>query len=386
MGLMPRGPASPADTELMGYLGVRGLSGSPAQFERWRRAGLLPRNPRRGVGQGRGSIAALHPDAGPIAAALAEHTRQGLDLRHAILQWFIAAGRPPAAAGSLQTPEPPLDKVRDAAVWSVQRSSAFRLFQRARLATTDAERDAFYADAEPLTRRDSGPLRAEEVIALRHSLTTGEGLDSGPAGIAPADRGGVLHFAAAAAFGVEEVGLQALGHTFAAAGMFPQMSAHDWDQAAAEHEANPHLMQSLPQLHWDPVGGLKRATDQQLLRARTVLTGLAGFGSLYVMHGLLMPDTAGQQALRSAVDEFGLATVLIGLAGQLIHPKHLAAALEACLSPLFDGLYEHLAAVVRNAPPLMTDGDTATAEGFMTQWLAAIRAISDPGDTDALQP
>ena len=382
MGLMPRGPASRADTELMDYLSARGLSGSPAQFERWRRAGVLPRNRRRGAGQGRGSVAALHPDAGPIAAALTEHTRQGLDLRHAILRWFIAAPRYPTAADTPQILEPPLGKVRDSAVWSIQRSSAFQLFQRAKVAVTDTERDAFYADSESLTRRKPGPLRAEEVIALRHALTTGDGLDSAPAGTAPADRGGILHLAAATAFGLEEVGLQALAHSIASAGMFPQMTAQDWDQVAAEHEANPHMMRSLPQLRWDPVGDLLRATDQQLLRARIVLTGLAGFGVFYLMHGFLMPDTTGQQALRSAVDELGLATVVIGLAGQLIHPKQIARALVTCLSPPFDGLYEHLATIVRDSPPLMTGGDTAAAEAFMVRWLATIRAVSDPDDTN----
>ncbi|MFE2724087.1 hypothetical protein [Kitasatospora sp. NPDC059327] len=74
---MPRTPPSGADAELINALAARGVTVSAYQLERWRTAGLLPRNPRRGLGQGRGSGAVLLPETVTQAEMLARGVRQG---------------------------------------------------------------------------------------------------------------------------------------------------------------------------------------------------------------------------------------------------------------------------------------------------------------------
>ncbi|MFJ4668902.1 hypothetical protein [Kitasatospora purpeofusca] len=74
---MPRTPPSGADAELINALAARGVIVSVYQLERWRTAALLPRNPRAGLGQGRGSGAVLLPETVTQAELLAKGVRQG---------------------------------------------------------------------------------------------------------------------------------------------------------------------------------------------------------------------------------------------------------------------------------------------------------------------
>ena len=110
---MTRTTDGAADRELTALLAFRGLTGSVARYERWRRAGLLPRHKRRGAGRGRGSISVLDPATAEIAAALARNTVQGRDLRVAVVAWFFEAGRPDVP-GHPAVPEPPDTAVIDA--------------------------------------------------------------------------------------------------------------------------------------------------------------------------------------------------------------------------------------------------------------------------------
>ncbi|MFT7840687.1 hypothetical protein Q5530_31480 [Saccharothrix sp. BKS2] len=50
------------------------------QLERWRAAGLVPRNVRRGLGRGRGTVSVVLPEALPLLLAVAKNTRQGRKL------------------------------------------------------------------------------------------------------------------------------------------------------------------------------------------------------------------------------------------------------------------------------------------------------------------
>jgi len=77
-------------------LAARGLVGSSTRYQRWRRAGLLPRHERRGAGRGTARPPCSPPRLWEIAAALARHAGQGRDLRVAIVAWFFEAGRPVA--------------------------------------------------------------------------------------------------------------------------------------------------------------------------------------------------------------------------------------------------------------------------------------------------
>src|SRR5690242_15474749 len=115
---MPRTGPSAADRQLISQLAARDLSVSAAQLERWRHAGLLPRNSRQGCGRGRGSVSEASREALEIAAALGRHARQGRDLRLAVIDWFAEAGGPVMPAEPA-VPEPPHAAVRSALMWLV---------------------------------------------------------------------------------------------------------------------------------------------------------------------------------------------------------------------------------------------------------------------------
>ena len=74
---MPRSQVSRADEVLIAALADGGLRVSPYQLERWRTAGLLPRNQRQSLGRGRGSVSAFDDTTLSRAKALAEFARQG---------------------------------------------------------------------------------------------------------------------------------------------------------------------------------------------------------------------------------------------------------------------------------------------------------------------
>ena len=50
---------------------------------------------------------------------------------------------------------------------------------------------------------------------------------------------------------------------------------------------------------------VESASIERLREAREVAIGLAGFGALLLMHGLLMPDTPGLAVLRARVSDSG---------------------------------------------------------------------------------
>ncbi|MFD5836156.1 hypothetical protein ACFWHV_21680 [Streptomyces collinus] len=92
----------------------------------------------------------------------------------------------------------------------------------------------------------------------------------------------------------------------------------------------------------DVLGPVQQASNEQLLRARTVLLGLRMFYGLYAMHVLFMPDTPALAALRARIDEWGMFPVLDHVISLSPSPRHFAEGLAVCLEPLFDGLYETL--------------------------------------------
>ena len=81
VAVVPRSADSAADRELTARLAARGLAGSCTRYQRWRRAGLLPRHERRGAGRGTARPPCSPPRLWEIAAALARHAGQGRDLR-----------------------------------------------------------------------------------------------------------------------------------------------------------------------------------------------------------------------------------------------------------------------------------------------------------------
>ncbi|MEU9712637.1 hypothetical protein AB0E21_29120 [Streptomyces sp. NPDC047967] len=346
---------------------------SALRLESWRRAGLLPRHRRRGLGRGRGSVVdALDPVVVESAAALGRHARQGRDSRLAVLDWFAEAGRPrlPGSAGAV-VPEPPAAAVREAVLWALRRSASMRLLEVARGAAGAGEQgqDALYAAVgEMLAAR---PYRgAVHPAVVRAALEAGEDVPEGPAEFA-----GVVHLVAAIGLGVEEVGADALAESFAALGMFG-LTVQDWEQmlGAAERDEGPPVDWGSLQQQADVLGPVQRAGHEDLLRAREVLLGLQGFYAMHVWHALWMPDTPGLAALRAVIDERGMFPVLDHMIGVSPSPTQFAEALAACLEPYLDELYTALMEQLAADPAIFhLPGDDTGAAGFMDTWLRTLR-------------
>lgn len=372
---MARGAPSPADLQVVRELAAWDVVVTPSQLESWRRAGLLPRHRRRGLGRGRGSVVdAVDPLVVESAAALARHLRQGRDRRLAVLAWFAEAGTPPVRPGASRVPEPPVAAVREALVWALQRSASQRLVEFARSAAGAGEegQDAWYAAAGRLMGSYRG--RANPAL-VRAALEAG--------GDVPAEAGGpdgrsMVHVAAAIGLGAQEVGADALAEGFAAFGMFG-LTAEDWAQmlGAAERGEGPPVDWGLLQQNSDMVALVLRASDEELVRAREVLVGLRGFYGLYVLHGLLLPDTPAQAALRQRIDELGMFPFLDHVIAINPSPRQFAESLAVFLEPFFDGLYQILMDQFAENPDIFSiPGDETGAVGFGERWMRSMEELT----------
>ncbi|MEU6885664.1 hypothetical protein ABZ918_10705 [Streptomyces viridosporus] len=374
---MARGAPSPADLRVIHELAARGVMVTASQLESWRRAGLLPRHRRRGLGRGRGSVVdAVDPVVVESAAALARHLRQGRDRRLAMLEWFAEAGmgvRP----GAVQVPEPPIGAVRQALVWVLERSVSQRLVELARSVAGAGEegQDTLYAAAG----RVLGSYRGAAHPALvRAALEAGKDV---PVEVEGPDFRSMVHLVAAVGLGAEEVGADALAEALAAFGMFG-LTVEDWAQmlGAAERGEGPPVDWGLLQQQADLVGPVQSAGDEELVRARTVMIGLRGFYGLYVLHGLLMPDTPAQAALRQRIDDLGVLPLLDHIIAVNPSPRQFAEFLALCLEPLYDNLYETLMEQLVEDPAIFRfPGDETGVVGFGKAWLRAVRELPGPG-------
>ncbi|MFD9280281.1 hypothetical protein ACFWD7_23760 [Streptomyces mirabilis] len=357
----------------------RDLVVTASQLESWRRAGLLPRHRRRGLGQGRGSVVdAVDPLVVESAAALARHLRQGRDRRLAVLEWFAEAGMPPAAPEVAPVPEPPVAAVREALVWVLQRSASQRLVEFARSAAGAGEegQDAWYAAAGRLMGSYRG---AANPALVRAALEAGGDV---PAEVGGPDGRSMVHVAAAIGLGAQEVGADALAEGFAAFGMFG-LTAADWAQVlgAAEHGEGPPVDWGLLQQNSDMVALALRASDEELLRAREVLVGLRMFYGLYVLHGLLLPDTPAQAALRQRIDEWGVFPFLDHAIAINPSPRQFAESLAVFLEPFFDGLYQILMDQFAENPDIFSiPGDETGAVGFGEKWMRLTKGSRGVGE------
>jgi len=128
----------------------------------------------------------------------------------------------------------------------------------------------------------------------------------------------------------------------------------------------------------DQASAIEKAGIGQLRQAREVAAGLADFGALLVMHGLLMPDTPGLAALRARISEFGAGPMLINLARQVMKPPGVASAVASCLDPMYSALYRSLSELVASGPPLLHLAADAEhdPEHFMETWLSSLRELS----------
>lgn len=99
---MPRSRPSQEDVRLIEQTGA-----SLPQLERWRAAGLVPRNDRHGLGRGQGSTSSSFPGTTELVRAFARYAQRGRPVHEAVLAVFC--GHP-----ELQLPE---SAIRAALTW-----------------------------------------------------------------------------------------------------------------------------------------------------------------------------------------------------------------------------------------------------------------------------
>lgn len=367
---------SAADRELIERLAALGVRVSAAQLERWRGAGLLPGHARRWLGRGQGSVSVLAEETVAIAAVLGRHARPGRDLRWTVIAWYAEVGRA-ALPGELAVPEPPWPLVREALVWAMARSHSQQLMVQARAADGGGEegQDAFYAEAGRVMGR--GPVGLPHPDEVRRVVE-----DPGAQWEQSEDRRrrrATVHLAAAAGMGAGEVGGEALSEALAAL-----MPGVDWAASARQAEEDGTLESWIPAgAPIDPLARLSAASQEEMAAARGVAHRLAGIGALYVMHGLLMPDTPVLARLRAHIDASGFALVVTQLVPQVINPSGVPHALMMGLSPEMAALADWLEA------PLAEQSDTGQgllrlpgaeedgAEAFMQAWIGQLHDLAD---------
>ncbi|MFI9358501.1 hypothetical protein [Streptomyces lydicus] len=365
----------------MHELAAREVVVTVSQLESWRRAGLLPRHRRRGLGRGRGSVVdAVDPVVVESAAVLARHLRQGRDRRLAVLEWFAEAGTLPVQPGVVPVPEPPIGAVRSALVWVLERSVSQRLVEVARSAAGAGEegQDALYA----LAGRLKGHRRMAHSALVRAALEAGEDL---PVEAEGPDFRSTVHLVAAIGLGAQEVGTDALAEAFAAFGLFG-LTVEDWTQmlSAAEHGEGPPVDWGLFERHADAVRQVNRASDEELVRARTVLVGLSGFYCMYVLYGLLLPDTPALAALRQRIDDLGMFPMLDLITTINPSPVQFAVGLTGCLQPFFHNLCEVLSDQLTADPDIFRiPGDDSGEAGFGERWIRNLRELPGAGGASA---
>ena len=253
--------------------------------------------------------------------------------------------------------------------------------QRARSAVTEAQKDDFYASAAGHARRAAGAAGGFDPSTMREALLSGRDVDLVSSG-EPAD---LVHLVAAIGLGVEEVGAEAFADAITATGLFPQMSAQEWRGAMIEAFASGAYPEELAALaRFDPASAIENAGIERLRQAREVAIGLAGFGAMLLMHGLLMPDTPGLAALRARINELGAGPLLMNLARQVMQPQGVASAIASCLDPAYLALHQSLSKLIAAGPPLLHQAgdDEHDPERFMETWLSSIRALSEQEQAD----
>ncbi|MFJ2033548.1 hypothetical protein [Streptosporangium sp. NPDC087985] len=177
--------------------------------------------------------------------------------------------------------------------------------------------------------------------------------------------------------GLDEVGADALAESLAEIGLYSGLSVDTWRQAVQrfEHSADRGMFGGAV-VHYDPLGTLRGTSIEQLRRARTVLYGLSGFGAMYFMHALLMPETPGLAALRARIDELGVGPWLMGLCSGMNRTRDAAANLVSCLNPFIGTIYDLLADQAMSGPPFIDGPDSKeTGEKFMEEWLGAMASL-----------
>jgi hypothetical protein len=315
-----------------------------------------------------------------IAAALSRHTRQGRDLRLAVIDWFADAGTP-TTPGEMAVPEPPLAAVRSALMWLLAADRAYQLFQQAHSARTEAELDNFYAAADAALPRSMRPSASFDPAVVREALLTGRDPPDDTFKSGQQVRSGTIQLIAAMGTGYREVPADLFAQAMADTGMVPAAS----DTAAQRVHARLARLNELPPgpasplaellfTRYDPLELLSLANAELLQRARTATFGLAASGALYLSHALLMPDTPGLAALRATIDDLGLGPWLLQMVPNFLSTDNtkifsadgFALTVVSCLHPFTMTIGQMLYDQMKSGPPLLPDNDAKKFRADMT--------------------
>lgn len=180
---MPRSSPSRADTQLIQALAELGLTVSPYQLERWRAAELLPRNRRRGLGRGKGSVSELDGETVERATTLARVAGQGRELPGThVLDRFVQ-GQPVAEEAVRAAYSKRLGRLchligadagEDDDGWQARYGAAKRLSRRSHLADAGGLLDAFLGRPE----RHTATNREERDAVRTFTQTLAHGGDA----------------------------------------------------------------------------------------------------------------------------------------------------------------------------------------------------------------
>lgn len=373
-----RSGASEADRLLICQLAARDVNVSAAQLERWRTAGLLPRNERHGRGRGRGSWSTASPETVAVAAALSRHARQGRDLRRAVIDWFAEAGEP-VMPGEPVVPEPPFTAVRSALEWVIAGSGEYRLFRLARAARTDDDKDRFYELAAGISRSMTiGPVF--DTAAVRAALASQQDIPGHVFRPGRQVKSAAIQLIAATGMGHAEVGSDALAEATAVTGLAPASSPADWQQLLTRLDNPPSrpvgALADILITRYDPLQMLSLTDAELLQQARTTARGLAGIGAFFFFHALLMPDTPGQKELRARATALGMKPIATAITLSIHTTGGFASAVVSCLHPFYTAFHQ-LISDQATSQPLIADTPEGLDE-FMATWLTTMKRSDRP--------
>ncbi|MBC3842054.1 hypothetical protein GXW82_23295 [Streptacidiphilus sp. 4-A2] len=308
---------------------------------------------------------------------LTRHTAQGRDLRWSVLSWFRGVAMEHATDGE-PAPQPPMEAVKEALAWALPQLAAVRFLSMAAQAHTEEQADAFHIYAEN-QRHQWGRPHLLDPEGLRGHILAGQDAPSDAA-----NRGtgtALIHLSAAAGLGGQGIGADLLAEALAGSGLLPQVSREMWEEVLtqAELEGRPLVPENLIV---DPLERALLASGEDLLKARDTAVQLSGYGSLLVMHGLLLPRTPGLDLLFRLINDLGVGQALIGMAAGCWKPQSFAQTLVVCFDPYYAWLCNQLAAQVAAGPPLFRRAGEDTAEAFMQDWLASIKDLSSRDASD----
>lgn len=372
---MPRNADSRADCELTAELKARGLIGSTTRYERWRHAGLLPANDRRGAGRGRGSTSLFDLETVEIAAALARHTVQGRDLRISVIAWFLEAD-----TKGFSHPEPPGPAVTPALAWAVRATTPYPLSQLVRAAVIAAQTEESHTPEPGEACGMSSPAVSLDLAAVREALLAGE------AWLRSSSLYPSFFFLRVAEMCVGEPSLEVFAKAFAdllsRAALFPFLTSQQWRDAISDARVGACMGPFAALARHDPVIVLKDADIQQLRRARQTALNLAYYGETLNRRSLIR-DPQKMAEWRAYLDMLGVGPSLRYLALLMTLPREAAVVIAACLDPVYSSLekllFEHYEQIVRVwvGRPLRPAGGEHDPVACLAIW-PAVAPVSRP--------